>query len=45
MCWPRDVTGLRSGVKLITGAFGDRLEVFKFSPETAERLQAVVDQR
>lgn len=44
-CRPRDMTALRSGVKLIAGAFGERLEVFKFSPETAERLQAVVDQR
>lgn len=35
--------GLRSGVRLIAGAYGERLEVFKFSPETAERLQAVVD--
>jgi len=37
------LTGLRSGVRLIAGAYGERLEAFKFSPETAERLQAVVD--
>lgn len=37
-------SGLRSGVKLIAGAFGERLEWFKFPPETAERLQAIVDQ-
>ena len=36
--------GLRSGVRLIAGAYGERLEAFKFSPETAERLQAIVDQ-
>lgn len=36
-------TALRGGIKLIAGAFGGRLESFRFPPATAEQLQAIVD--